>query len=559
MTHFRTGVIILLFIQLGALIVLSLVLSENEKISRKKRYEDIANSISTNIDKYSLTTTSISYILGEVIKDTGPYISEDYFYSYTRHSEEYVHSVRWLQYVTYNNKEEYEEFYRKYHGNDFRISDILFNGTDFIITNVTEREFYYPYTLSYPRFNLTKMGGDFYANALQFRDYIDKNTSDPEYSSRVLLDIENQFTNYGIYYNLKVVRNSTLLGILQFLFIPSDIFTDLSNTYSENIILVVYDSRSKELLYSSDNKLYDYENANPDFTSLPYEIDIILPDFIISNYLLTIILTITFLFIFLNILFYFIYKTYLAWLNRSKQDYYKSILDYVNHEIRNPLNALVGSLTLLDMTLGEETEGKEKVRNSITQCGIVSYILNRIPDMNTDNVSDNTLEYSNALVSDLINISIAIIESKLSEYPNISMEVDYKIPGKETFIECDKNSIIQVIINLLDNSIKYSKNTEESFIKMTVDIEDNFLVCIVEDNGLGITKNEASKLFTQYTRLKKTKNIKGTGLGLFFCKKICEKHGGKIYIDTGKDYTTFVFKIPLKTEGTVEEEGFIIF
>ena len=123
--------------------------------------------------------------------------------------------------------------------------------------------------------------------------------------------------------------------------------------------------------------------------------------------------------------------------------------------------------------------------------------------------------------------------------------------NKDSFIvEADRERIIQVISNLLNNAIKF---TEERRGDVYVAAEEKekadqkVVVVTLKDRGIGIDPEILPRLFTKFA----TKSQAGTGLGLFICKSIIETHGGKIWAENNKDRkggATFAFSLPLNRE-----------
>jgi signal transduction histidine kinase len=104
----------------------------------------------------------------------------------------------------------------------------------------------------------------------------------------------------------------------------------------------------------------------------------------------------------------------------------------------------------------------------------------------------------------------------------------------------------QVIQNLIDNAIKYTK---EGWIKVKVDKEDSEVLISVSDSGIGMSKELQQKLFGQFVRDPAIKKeIHGTGLGLYITKHIVEAHHGKIWAESEgiNKGSTFYIKLPIE-------------
>jgi two-component system sensor histidine kinase VicK len=120
------------------------------------------------------------------------------------------------------------------------------------------------------------------------------------------------------------------------------------------------------------------------------------------------------------------------------------------------------------------------------------------------------------------------------------------------FVEADKARITQVISNLLNNAIKFTKRGMV-FIGIEENKQDNnlqeFVVVTVKDSGTGIDSEILPRLFEKFA----SRSCKGTGLGLFICKSIVEAHGGRIWAENNADGkgAAFTFSLPLELESSV--------
>jgi signal transduction histidine kinase len=148
-------------------------------------------------------------------------------------------------------------------------------------------------------------------------------------------------------------------------------------------------------------------------------------------------------------------------------------------------------------------------------------------------------------LDDLISSSIIEDYRNRIEKDNIAVKLLYEPNNKDNniFVEADRGRLIQVISNLLDNAIKFTK---EGTISIITEKKDSKVVVSVKDTGTGIDPEILPRLFSKFA----SKSERGgTGLGLFICKNIVEAHGGKIWIENnniydGKKGATFTFSLP---------------
>ena len=111
-------------------------------------------------------------------------------------------------------------------------------------------------------------------------------------------------------------------------------------------------------------------------------------------------------------------------------------------------------------------------------------------------------------------------------------------------VQADSSQLGQVLQNIIGNALKY-RNEEPPRVHISARRQDGYWVFSVRDNGIGIDPKYAGRIFTIFQRLHTREQYSGTGIGLAVCKKIVERHGGRIWLesDSGKG-ATFYFNIP---------------
>jgi signal transduction histidine kinase len=108
----------------------------------------------------------------------------------------------------------------------------------------------------------------------------------------------------------------------------------------------------------------------------------------------------------------------------------------------------------------------------------------------------------------------------------------------------DEGQLLQVFQNLLDNAIKFRSAARAPIIVIQGEMVDAEWVIRVRDNGIGIPSNHTERVFDLFQRLHGPQNGSGTGIGLALCKRIVERHGGRIWVDSAPDGTSMVFTLP---------------
>ncbi len=209
----------------------------------------------------------------------------------------------------------------------------------------------------------------------------------------------------------------------------------------------------------------------------------------------------------------------------------KEFINIAAHELRTPTQAILGYAELLQMDPGETDEIIRAIhRNSIR--------LQRI----TDDILDVTRIESAALRLDMEKFNLReVVEGALQDARNhlANGKVKFVYKPENIFVEADRGRITQVLANLLDNAIKFTK---EGTITISTEKKDCNALIAVQDSGAGIDPDIMSRLFTKFA----TKSDKGTGLGLFISRSIIEAHEGRIWCSNNSDGkgATFAFSLP---------------
>ena len=136
--------------------------------------------------------------------------------------------------------------------------------------------------------------------------------------------------------------------------------------------------------------------------------------------------------------------------------------------------------------------------------------------------------------------AIADSRSQITTNKKSNVSLDFLFADQDILIEGDKSRINQVVMNLISNAIKFTK---EGRITITTEKTAGLAIISIKDTGSGIDPEIMPRLFTKFT----TKSDKGTGLGLFISKSIVEAHGGKIWAINNMESNgaLFAFSLPI--------------
>lgn len=142
-----------------------------------------------------------------------------------------------------------------------------------------------------------------------------------------------------------------------------------------------------------------------------------------------------------------------------------------------------------------------------------------------------------------------VVENFTLQLEEKNGKAEVLLNAENDFIDADEVHFSNLIINLIDNAIKYSKEDQPPIIKITTQSTPKSIVIVIEDNGIGMNKETVKRVFEKFYRAHtgNIHNVKGFGLGLSYVKTMVEAHGGEIRVDSvlGKG-STFTMEFPLK-------------
>lgn len=200
----------------------------------------------------------------------------------------------------------------------------------------------------------------------------------------------------------------------------------------------------------------------------------------------------------------------------------------VSHDLRSPINGILSFASLLEEMFEEDDldveEAKEFVANVIvsgkkmTQLidDLLAYSRSASTEINVEEVDLSAL--ANEIIEDLTEVN----------YP-ASYDIKIK-PGIK--LNADKSLISIALENLINNALKYSQKKEQPEIEVGTQEENGEQVIFIKDNGAGFDMEDADSLFRPFIRLHSETEFKGTGVGLSTVKRIIERHGGSIWVES---------------------------
>ena len=250
------------------------------------------------------------------------------------------------------------------------------------------------------------------------------------------------------------------------------------------------------------------------------------------------------------ILFFVIYSLHLRRTNEKVRlaDAAKTrFVQNMSHEVRTPLNAIVGFSQLLSLPDGSfpEEEKQEFAGHIVNNTKMLTMLLDDILHISAMDSGNYRITYEDGEMHYMAQAAISSAEHRLK--PGVRMYYDPETTEPHTFIT-DPHRVQQILINLLTNACKH---TTEGEIRLTSSLTQNpgFVTYAIEDTGPGIPPEQADTIFERFTKLNDF--VQGMGLGLSICRDIAQRMNARVYLDT--TYTggaCFVLELPRVPDNT---------
>ncbi|VYU14190.1 hypothetical protein [Clostridium paraputrificum] len=227
-----------------------------------------------------------------------------------------------------------------------------------------------------------------------------------------------------------------------------------------------------------------------------------------------------------------------------KNEFYSNI----SHELRTPINLIYSALQLNEINLEEESIEPLMARNKIIRQNCLRLIRTINNFIDTNRISEGFLK-PNMKVYNIVSVIENISMECTSYFEKIDGTITFDSVEEEIYVECDKDMMERIMLNLLSNSVKHGKRRGKVYIYIE---EDEDIVLIhVSNNGYVIDKSIQPYIYDKFTKINKSLNREreGSGLGLFLVKALLELQGGVIELKSNsKVGSEFIIKLPKSYE-----------
>ena len=232
----------------------------------------------------------------------------------------------------------------------------------------------------------------------------------------------------------------------------------------------------------------------------------------------------------------------------------------MSHDIRIPMNAIVGFSGLLEKSIHDEKKSLDYIKKIRVSSDILLTIINQVLEMARIESGKITLSSESVNIREMVDAMNTVFESSLTKK---SLEYQCSLNVVHDQILCDKTKMEEIILNVVSNSIKYTNPHGKITVSIDeLDSEDeknaNYKV-VVEDNGIGMSQDYLPHIFEEFSRehTSTETRVAGTGLGLPIVKSLVDRMGGTIEVESeeGKG-TRFImkFSFPVSLENQVREK-----
>ena len=215
----------------------------------------------------------------------------------------------------------------------------------------------------------------------------------------------------------------------------------------------------------------------------------------------------------------------------------------IAHELRTPMTSIIGFIdSILDGTIPKE-KTDEYLEICLAEARRLSKLTTELMDISRIESGNAKLDMDLFDINECIRLQVIKYQDRISEK---NLEIIAEFEEDECICYCDKDSVTRVIINLLDNAIKFSK--QDGYVKITVSTHSGKAIISFENSGDGIPKNELKHIFDKFYKTDKSRGLdkKGIGLGLYLVKNILSLHGESITATSEEGlFSRFTFTLKL--------------
>ena len=311
----------------------------------------------------------------------------------------------------------------------------------------------------------------------------------------------------------------------------------------------VYDCATDDLVYGNYCNLvagpetFERSENLPKFNDLIYYFVVKFPSknsYLINDMRMTVIFSLVAMLAVLS----FMYAIWVIVRQKQVTDLQTDFINNMTHEFKTPISSIkIASDVLL------KSENVSQNQRLTQYAGIIANQNDRLNAqvekvLNIAKLERNQFKL-NLEIIDLNSFLEGLISQEKIKFVALNGQLEFNNPLEKVYVEVDKFHFTNVLSNILDNALKYSKGIP--LVKVELDLFTSVVRLVVRDAGIGIPKDQIKRIFDKFYRIPtgNVHNVKGFGLGLYYVKNICDSHGWKIDIYSEKDIgTSVILELP---------------
>jgi PAS domain S-box-containing protein len=228
---------------------------------------------------------------------------------------------------------------------------------------------------------------------------------------------------------------------------------------------------------------------------------------------------------------------------RELEELRQDLTNMLLHDLRGPMGNLIGAIETMPAVMGElppDSPLAQLIDIALRSGQQTRDLMDSMLDVSRLEQRKVPLDYTSVAVKDLLDM----VEDQVSLLAEArEIELSFNAEGRLPELWVDQGMIRRVLVNLVDNAIKYSPRRGQ--VRVVVGQQDKFALFSITDQGPGVPPEYQGRIFDKFARLQYEGGPSGVGLGLAFCRLAVEAHGGRIWVESTPGHgSTFSFTLP---------------
>lgn len=218
----------------------------------------------------------------------------------------------------------------------------------------------------------------------------------------------------------------------------------------------------------------------------------------------------------------------------------------ISHDIKTPVTSIKGYVDGIKDGVADTPEKLDRYLDTIkSKAETIDNMVNNLSSFSKMELSNQDFRFEAGDLNEFLNI---FTEDYRLDLENRGVELINNISGEKSVVKLDYEKLSRAFSNIIDNAVKYGG--EKPVVEISTFTRDKGAYAVIKDNGIGIDEIETEKVFETFYRVDSSRSVKGSGLGLGIVKQIIERHGGKIWLNSGGigKGTTVTVYLPLTGE-----------